>query len=167
MSYDLTTSVPSPADIVAQLMIDEGQATDPADRNDWPVYVGTTPKKPDEVIAVFDTTGRKDGRSMIDGETFTHKGIQVSFRAGKKATCFSKAKGVKVWVDQAVYQDSVVLDGLTDDVHCLSRTGPLLYAGQDPESRRYLYTLNALVTYREAGDLDWLLLEDGGRLLAE
>lgn len=93
----------SPADITRYLLIDEGLGTLPTDSSSWPVFVGVEADTPDNVITVFDTTSRLDGRTHNEGEVAERQGIQVRVRARDHATAYAKAQAITIALDQDVY----------------------------------------------------------------
>ncbi len=142
----------SPADIVRWLMVDAGQASDPtlATLDDWPAYVDVETDTPDAVITVTDTTGQSDGRDMVDGSLNQHYGFQVRIRSVGKPDGFAKAQSLRRWMSEGAYRErlSVVPFGpATYTVHCFAKIGQVLSLGTDaPSSRRWLHTVNAMVT---------------------
>ena len=74
----------SPAQIIQQLFVDLGIGTLPETDSDWPISAtqeidGDT--APDDVITIYDTAARRDGRIMDDGVVVEHYGIQAKVRS--------------------------------------------------------------------------------------
>ncbi len=136
----------SPADVIAQVLIDLGVATDPTDGLSWPVFVGSEPTAPDNVLTVYDTDGVQHGRSMIDGEIQEHFGFQVRVRATTHKVGFQKAFDVRRQLAENVAFRSVLLE--TDDyydVHAVSLQKGIFSLGtENPASKRRLFTFNGL-----------------------
>jgi hypothetical protein len=68
--------------VIQQVLIELGLGTDPdTDPGEaWPVYSGSEPggqDAPDNCLTVYDTDPKPDGRSMLDGETWQHYGLQI------------------------------------------------------------------------------------------
>lgn len=138
----------SPADILRRTLIATGQGNDPP-TSPWPVYAAGEPNAPDNVVTVYDTLGRGDGRAMPTGERTEHHGVQVRVRAGTHKDGYAKARAVAVALDESIYDVAVTLDAQQYLVHSVTRTGDVLALGKEsPTSRRSLFTINALVTIR-------------------
>jgi hypothetical protein len=144
----------SPADVIRQMFIDLQQGSDPAGNTAWPVYAADEPSTPDNVITVYDTDGRDDGRTMPDGERQEHHGFQVRVRADDHPTGYAKARAIAVALDQSVTQRSVNLAGGQGThgyvVWSVSRTSDVLALGKEaPDSRRKLFTVNGVAHIRQ------------------
>ena len=147
MSGSLTHS---PADIIRQLLTDLGQGTLPSATTDWPIYFSQEPNSPDEVITIYDTTGIKNGRTMVDGEVHEHHGFQVRIRAGQYATGFTKARAIAIAMDESVRNTTVTLDASTYKVYSITRvSGPLSIGTDVPTSKNDLFTTNAVAAIRQ------------------
>lgn len=142
--------VHSPADVVWQLLIDGGQATDPADALAWPVFVGVEPDTPDNCLTLDDTTGASDGRDMADGTLNQHFGLQLRVRSVGAPNGWVKAQTMRAWLSEQVRMTLVNLEASTYEVACLSKFGQVLKLGTDaPSSKRWLHTLNFFASIRQ------------------
>ena len=145
----------SQAEIIAQLLIDLGLGTDPTDNSDWPIYATEEPNEPDNVITIYDTVGTQDGRTMVDGEVQEHEGIQIKIRAINHDTGNRKANDLKIAIDQTIERDTVqvasILGTGTLDyfVQAVSRVSGPLALGEEVDSHRNVFTINAIVALRE------------------
>lgn len=146
----------SPARITSLMLIDLGLGTTGGGGGSWPVTTSQTPDSPDEVIGVFDTTGRKDGRAMVDGMTFFKYGIMVRIRSGTHTSGFTKAHAVAIALDENVLRKQVNVGASIYIVQAVSRTGSVNVVGKEPiggqgqlVSRRNLFTINAVVSLRQ------------------
>ena len=147
----------SPAEIVRQLLINLGLGVagsyDSSNRYSgaaWPVTTNSEVDQPDNAITVYDTAGQGDGRSMIDGETFSHYGFQVRIRAQTHRLGWLKADSIETGLSKSVYQNVVTVDGVSYLVHCVARIGDVLSLGKEaPQSIRRVFTLNALLSVKE------------------
>lgn len=144
----------SPADIIRQLLVDLGLGND-SNSNTWPTFVGSEPGSPDNVLTVFNTAGRDQGRHMIDGTRQTFPGVQIRVRSALPAVGYSKAGTIADALDASVYNRTVNVETINGvaaasyTVHALSRTTDVLDIGKDvPNSRRSIYTINATVTLK-------------------
>ena len=144
------------AEIVQALLIQLGLGTWPpmdtlATNADWPVYATNEPNAPDNCITTYDTTNQYDGRSMTDGEVWTHWGTQIRVRGIDHPTAYQKAFAIKKAISQQVGGAAGVAsvttpDGNTYLIGTLAKiVGPVNLGQNMPQSKRALFTLNALV----------------------
>lgn len=147
----------SPADVVANLLVQLGSATLPTDTPSasWAVYVSNEPTSPDRIITVYDTTGVKHGRTMTDGQIQESHGIQLRFRSDVYPIGYAKARAVAVTLDRdGVGQPeglctTVTVNGVRYQIHNLNRTSDVISLGKEsPNSKRSLFTVNYLVSIR-------------------
>jgi hypothetical protein len=116
----------------------------------WPVYVGHMPAAPDNVIVVYDTAGRRDGRLMGSGANITHPGLQVRVRAQHYLDGFRKISDLSKLL-AAVKRTQVVLGTNAYVVASVTQTGDILSLGREPDEKaREAFTLNGTITFREA-----------------
>lgn len=138
------------ADILRRVLIALDLGTDPTQYpnvlGEWPVYVDNEPSDPDNVLTVYDTSGRDGGRTMYDGERQENHGFQVRIRSSDHKTGFTRARAIAVTLDRNVYDEVVTLDGTAYLVHAVSRTSDVIRLGKAPGSKRSLFTINALAT---------------------
>ena len=150
----------SPADVIRWLLVQLGTntitlasgqtipiglVTDPTTSQSWPCYASDEPDTPDNVVTIYDTQGRDDGRSMIDGERYEHHGIQIRVRAQSHVVGFLQARQIAVVLDQAVFRVGVTIAGHNFFVPCVSRTSGVIPLGRDtPNTKRRIFTINAV-----------------------
>lgn len=135
----------SPADIVAQHLVDAGLGTDPLANKDWSIFATSEPNLPDNVITVRDTAGMSDGRTM-DGQLQDHFGIQIRVRAQTHNLGHRKLNSIRVYISEQVLQRNVTLDGIKYLIACYSHIGQIIYLGKNvPNSKHSLFTLNCTV----------------------
>lgn len=147
MAGDLTHS---PADVIAQVLINLGLGTDPSGSGSWPVHVFTEPDSPDNCLTVYETTGESHGRDQITGETQEHYGIQVRVRSASPKTGYTKARDIAVKLAKNVLRTPVTIDSSTYLVQSVDKISNVLPVGMDaPESRRHLFTINSLTSVKE------------------
>jgi len=137
------------AEIIRDLLVAAKLGSDPGSDPDlnstWPVFATNEPSEPDNCITVYDTSPKQSGRSMIDGEDWSHYGVQIRIRAVDHRTGAAKAWDIHETMTTALYQNRIALDGVDYLVPCLANVGPPLALGVDnPNSRRSLFTLNAV-----------------------
>lgn len=137
----------SPAEIIRNLLVNLGVGTLPSAGGTWPISADQRLDTPDNVMTVNDTDARKDGRSMPTGEVFEHPGIQIEVRSGTRGAGFTKAKAVATLLDEEVYNETVTISGKSYTITNVSRSGGVMSLGKEtPTSKRYLFTINAVVT---------------------
>lgn len=134
----------SPAQIIQQMMIDLGVGTDGSLNNAWPIFSTEEPDDPDNCITVYDTTGSDDGRSMVDGKSMQHHGIQVRVRSYDHQTGYVKAREIRS-AFEGVLNKQTSLETNLYLVECINKIGDVLCLGQDvPASKRRVFTLNVV-----------------------
>ena len=138
-----------PSNIVQQMLVDLGGGTAPADNGSWPVYWSHEPDTPDDAITVYDTEGVNQGRIQIDGEVQMQHGIQIRIRGETVTSGGTKANALQELLDKSVRRTSVTVSGTDYIVHSFNRVGDARHIGQEPETRRQIYTLNGLVSLRQ------------------
>ncbi len=138
----------SPARAIQQLLVDLSFGVLPStaqSASDWPIFSPIRPDNPDSVIAVNDTAGTSDGRSMIDGEQWEHHGIIITVRSSVSSAAYTKSRAIKNGLDKSVYSTSVTVGSNVYLIQSVStRPGPI-YLGFEPKTKRELYTINAVV----------------------
>jgi hypothetical protein len=115
----------------------------------WPIAVGREQDPPDNVITIYNTTDKDEGRSSIDGEMAVHYGIQVRVRsdASNSELGYNKLNSILTAIDEEIYRVTVVIGSSTYLVESFSRTSGILSLGTEVgATKRYLFTLNALAT---------------------
>lgn len=141
--------VDSPADIIAQLLVElrQGVAVDQLNwaSQVWPVFVSKEPNQPDNAITVQNTQGTDHGRLAYDGSLQQHFGIQIMVRCRDNPTGWRKTNDVRNTLAQSVYREVVTMpdSGLSYLVHAVARIGQVLDLGWDGStSKRHLFTVN-------------------------
>ena len=129
-----------------------GLMTRPSAGAGWPLYMESMPDgegSKDDAGAVYDTQGIKDGRSLRTGEVFEHFGVQLRIRSRDKQRGFRKIQEIAVALD-AVKRDTVSTATETYVIQNVSR-GQIasLGAERDSSKRRYIHTVNFLLTVSE------------------
>jgi len=133
----------SPADILQQVLIDEGFGTSPSAGATWPIFATNEPSSPDDAITVFDTAGTDSGRSMIDGELFGRDGFQVRVRSREHKAGYQKASDIQQHLAEGLYQETKTIESKTYLIHACVRLGGVLPIGKDvPTAKRSVFTIN-------------------------
>jgi len=152
----------SPAEIIAQLMVDLGlvdfEDPDEEPLTGWTVFPMHIPESPDQAIQVKDTHGRLHRRAHVTGVMGEHYGIQLLARSSQDpATPYLKMKAILHFFDTEVNRETVTLDdkdGVSRiyRVNAITRTSMPLPAGND--GRRYFYSGNVIASIEYTGSAD-------------
>lgn len=140
----------SPAEVLRAALVDAGIGVLPTSSTTpvWPIFVSHLAQAPDNVICVYDTAGRRDGRLMT-GESISHPGWQIRVRASNYAIAAHKMKAIQRALDD-INQLTLTLDTDGYLLVAVTQTGTPLSLGQEPEAtRRDNITLNGTVTIKE------------------
>lgn len=146
----------SPADIVAQLLIDIGLADDPDQPGtaslEWPVSVDSELATPDDALFVSNTDPLQSGRVQLTGQMSELYGVQIKIRAADPQVAFKKANEVAVAIDQQIYHRTTTVPpsskstGGSYFVGAITRkSGPLALGREGSATKRSLYTINTVV----------------------
>jgi len=161
----------SVGDVVRRLIVDRGWGVEYADdRTSWATFEGVEPDLPDDCITVYDTLGIDHGRNSATGERAESHGFQVRVRSKTKSTGFAKLRQIAVGFDEDVYLATVSVDDVEYLIQSIKRNGEPMYIGHEaPNSKRFLHTLNCVVSLRETGEAggDMVLQESEGFLILE
>lgn len=148
MSY----TYPSAAHVLRAYLLGLGWATDPpappTTMRPYLLYALSMPDKWDRAACVYNTVGRLEGRLQRGGLTIEKYGILIKVRAEDEPTCFSKIKELPSIFDD-INKEPVAYGGTTWCLFAVHRTSPILPIGPEEDNKRYLYTINALVSVKE------------------
>ena len=144
----------TPAEIIAQLLIDLGLANG-AEEDEaltgWVVFAIHKPETPDQAILLTDTAGRLHNREMVRGITGEHYGIQVLTRSAEDpATSYKRLKLIFEYFDTQVLRELVILEDESTEllhtyrVNAITKTGPPIPSGND--GRRFFYAGNVITS---------------------
>lgn len=146
MSGSLTHSQ---AEVVQYLLADLGHGILPSDLpGSWPIYALKEVDTPDDLITVYDTVGRNQGKTQFDGEVQEMHGVQIRIRAALNYLGRRKAREIQVGLDP-VRLKNVTVESSVYLVHSLSRSGDVNSLGNEPNTKRELFTVNFLVALRQ------------------
>ena len=142
----------SPAYILVQHLISEGEVSAPTSSGSWPSYVGVLPDHDtveDNAVAVMDTAPVKDGRIM-GGSPLFHDGIQILIRSSAYNTGFSKASDLAAALAAIDDSEIEVESGSTYNLASITQITGVISLGQEPGTkRRYQFSVNFLATIQE------------------
>ena len=155
----------SPADVTAQLLIDNGWAADPnavdsqfhLPTGAWPVWTDREPDEPDNALFAVDEQAVDEGREMIGGAVLRHYGVRLQVRSQDQPVGWKKVHELMTQLSQQVFAQLVQLPDTTVtpavvkhyQVHCFSKFLPLYLGEQQTGSaRRTFHTLTMLVSLR-------------------
>jgi hypothetical protein len=134
----------SPAQVIAALLVSNslGSDADAEEVGAWPVFVANEPPEPDDTLTVFDSLGIMGPRFMASGRKTVKPGVQVRIRSREYADGFAKAAAVRTFLD-SIKRTEIAVAGVTFLVHTVSVTTPVTFIGNDPDTRRPLFTVNS------------------------
>lgn len=117
----------------------------------WPVYAENDVDRPDNAIHVYSLEDILQGRAMYDGEYWGRHAFQVRIRGTTLPVAFTKADAVKEKLDKFSYQEAIAMTDPTNSylIHSISRTSGPICLGNEPNTQRVLYTINASVSLRK------------------
>ena len=146
----LTVTDYSPSDVLAQLLIRVGQASDwlssGRPEGEWPVSAGMEPDSPDSVITIYDTEGVGGVRDHITGVPDGPLGFQVRVRSTTHRYAWSKASAVYKYLSETLYRQGVSIGDRYYLVHSCDLFGDILSLGKEsPNSQRSIVVFNATV----------------------
>lgn len=148
----------SPAAVIAQMLIDMGQASDPdveaSSSENWPVSVDSDLASPDDVVFVYNTEGQTYGRIQSTGQTSELYGFQTKVRAARPQDAYKKINDLLNCFDQEVYRRTVTItdvDGTRSYwIGAITRKGSPIFIGREGSAtKRTLYSLNAIFDLRQ------------------
>lgn len=139
----------SPASIFQQLLVDLSLGTIPTDEGSWPVYAGNLPGETDNSILVTDSENVAQGVHQISGQTQEHHGVKITVRGQTRPTAWTKANAVAVALDGSVRNTTVTVSSIDYIVYAVDRRSGPLAVGKEPETNRYIYTINVVASLRQ------------------
>lgn len=150
----------SPEEIIGSLLVDQGKAVFDVREIEYPVWkwkllINIMPDDPYKVLAIYGTQGIADGRSQESGEQFEHYGFSLMARAEDPPMCHNMLRILKDYFETVLRAEVVIpqqeIDGGTFiaagtyRIHQITRTSPILSAGQD-DKRRFMFSLNCMTS---------------------
>lgn len=138
----------SPAEVIRQLLIDQGEATHPDSDSTWPAFYSSLPDNPDNAIGVNDTTGVNSGKVHISGEMQIHYGVQIVVRGINPNISWRKANALFNALS-AIKRVTVTVGTYGYTVMAITPREPIGYGGRDSVSVRRNHSVNCLVALRE------------------
>jgi len=143
----------SPAWLVAHALVDLDLAHWPdavaPPPGAYPVWVGALPYyagASDNAMAVFDTTGRLDGRYMSTGEVVKHPGIQLRVRHRAYTTGRAVIAALYVALTQNMRRRQVMVDATPYFIHNVTPTSDIITLGRAEDTRLFDFTANFVAT---------------------
>lgn len=141
----------SPAQVVAQLLVDLAVGSVPTDSGAWPVYDTSLPDEPDDAVCIYDTSGELDSRMMIGGEWEERHGISVRLRTTDHQTGVTKINALARALDVSVGNTAVSMTSPTAvyAIQSMSRKSGPFDNGPEPTSGRRIFTINYVASLRQ------------------
>lgn len=147
-----------PHDVLAQALVTRGLGTDPAwwlnhgvehltagdTSRDWPVFKMQEPDRPDEVITVYETTPREDGKTQVDAQVVQHWGLTVRVRGRSDRAAGRRARLIARTLNEDVYDMTVTVEGTAYELQSVKAAAVPLNKRQFGTSQLWLYNVNCL-----------------------
>lgn len=128
-----------PARLIAELLVNMGHAPAFGGSASWAVYVGNRPDTPNDIIAVFDTSGDVQGKDG-EGVVHEHPGIMIHVRAMEYAAGYEKIVAIALALAASV-SATVTVDTETYAVGPFTRRAGVIPMGR-VDNDRYLWSIN-------------------------
>ena len=131
----------TPAEILAQLVIDRGKVHAYDANDSWPVYIHALPdgnSVSNTIVAVYNTAGVIHGKDS-DGTQYQHHGVQMRLRGFDQKTAYLKLQGV---VEDLLRQHNVKvepdIDGEIYTVHSITQASDIVPILVDDKNRSHI-----------------------------
>jgi hypothetical protein len=144
----MTVALHSPAEIIQQALVASGLAVQPPSTGLtglWPAWVSVMPDTPDNVLVVYDTAGKDVGRTTPDQKRSEYHGVSVHVRSLAHGVGWQKARAVCDFFDTLYSLPVAFMDASYVIQNAIRTTGSLSLGFDAPQSKRRLFTVNALV----------------------
>jgi hypothetical protein len=138
----------SPAEIIQQALVGSGLAVQPPSTGLtglWPAWVSVMPDVPDNVLVVYDTAGKDMGRTSPDQRRSEYHGVSIHVRSMTLSLGWQKARSICDFFDTLYSLPIVFMDASYLIRNVIRTTGALSLGFDAPQSKRRLFTVNALV----------------------
>lgn len=139
----------SAAYVLRSALIALGQVTAPSSQTAWPIFVDNEPNLPDNCVTIYNTLGSDDGRAMVDGELFKHKGLQLRIRCVDEPTGWEKISGIQIVIAESIRNYFLTIDGEPYRINAVTRIQDPIPLGTEQTSKRLLFTLNCTLSFRK------------------
>ncbi len=137
----------SPSDVIRHLLVNLGVGSLPSSNTTWPIWSGFENDQPDNAMTVYSTSGILMGRIQSNGNIPEQYGIQFRARANNDTDAYRKIAELQATIDETILENTVTIDGTIYIVPSVNRKGGILSLGKEsPQTKRHIYTLNAVAT---------------------
>lgn len=140
-------------EVVRQLLVDLGLGTHANDnpQGSWPIYHDHLPDSPNEALCVYNTDGRLQGRTQVDGYMQEFYGIQIMIRALTPKAGTDKARKLAYALDHRILRNQVTVTDHSDSasylVQAVTRVGNIISLGREtPTTERRTFTINGVAS---------------------
>lgn len=144
----------SPEDVTRFALIARGLGTRPSTAGVWPIYAEYLPDGegvPDNLICVYGSKPKMQGRIQATGEMQLHFGIQILLRVLNPSAGKTLMNTIQQDLD-TFFNNTQVTHPISTHVyliHAFTRTTGVLSLGKEsPNSQRSLFSINALASIR-------------------
>jgi len=132
--------------IVQDLLVVRTLGTIPNVAGTWPVYRANQPDVPDDMIAVFESQGVRQGRHMIGGAYKERAAFQVMVRSNNYDTGDKKAADIAIDLIESLPVIYILTTAVTLNqyrIDSISKaSGPIPLGKETTVSKRYLFSIN-------------------------
>lgn len=137
----------SPAKVLAEAIIAAELGSGVDDKAEWPTVDGFMPDDPDEIIAVYDTSGLAGSKGMKTGVRSEKPAFEIIVRAMDRSEASQKISSLSTWLSQTLKRTVVLVEGSSYRVDSVTLVGTPAFIGLETEGkRRSLFSLNGRVT---------------------
>lgn len=131
----------SPADVIRQLLIRLGLATDPDDKDAWPAYAHNEPNLPDNCLTCYNVDSTVYYKTSPDMEVQEYHNVVIRCRGQTDSTAYTKLNHVAATLDKVQFA-SVEISPACYSIPGISRSGVRRLGKDAPNSSRYIYNLD-------------------------
>lgn len=119
--------------------------------HEWPAVALHTPDKPDQLVSILSSMPKIEGRLQKTGSRIIKPGVQVLVRSFDPRKGFNKAEQIRKHLDEELYGAVVEMERNNYALQSAVLNGGVLSLGEEPQTRRHLFTVNCFLTLDELG----------------
>lgn len=150
--------MPSPADVLRLYFVQTGVAISSSATplaGQWPIVTGDLPSSgQDNYLAIQDSGGMLDGRTLSDSKTQVHPRVIIVVRSLQYPVGFEKGRQITTLMDLigkpvsrgGVGTPSITISSLVWTLLSATLSIPITKIGQEEKNNRQLFTINYRLT---------------------
>ncbi len=144
----------SAAHVVRDYLVQIGLGTLPSLEATWPIFVGKSQDKPDNMVLLSNTMGMMNGRDLRSGKTHEHFGLSMLVRSTEETIGYKRAD-LLCKVFDAIFRQVVTVDSVRYMIQSISRRTQIVPLGSAREEKelaekRILHSANLLVAVTDS-----------------